>query len=101
MCHEGHRGRFLHSPWVIRDFLDENPDLHNTLKLTADFSHFTTVAEKDTNDAVLRGVIEDIIPPFVHHVHCRVGYENGPQVPDPRTKQVITFERDSMIQSTH
>ena len=36
-------------------------------------------------------VIEDIMAPQVHHVHCRVGYEEGPQVPDPRTEQWMPY----------
>ena len=45
----------------------------------ADLSHWINVAETDTNDPDLTQVIED----FAHqtfHVHCRVGYDHGPQV---------------------
>merc|ERR1712013_651040 len=48
--HETHRKRFLHSPWVGRDF----------------------------------------VPKF-HHTHCRVGYDHGPQVPDPRLGQWLEY----------
>ena len=73
--HEGHRKRFLHSPWVCRDFLPKFPNL----KFVADLSHFTTIAETDPNDPDLTRVIEQIAHQ-TYHVHCRVGYDHGPQV---------------------
>lgn len=82
VLHETHRKRFLHSPWVARDFLPKFPGL----KLVADLSHWTTVAETNTEDPDLTQVIEDIAPQ-VYHVHCRVGYDHGPQVPDPRAPE--------------
>ena len=39
VCHETHRKRFLHSPWVARDFLPKFP----TMKLCADLSHWARV----------------------------------------------------------
>lgn len=82
VCHETHRKRFLHSPWVARDFLHLFP----TMKLTADLSHWINVAETNTLDPDLTQVIEDIAPQVVH-THCRVGYDHGPQVPDPRAPE--------------
>lgn len=48
------------------------------------------MAETDTNDLDLTQVIEDLAP-RVHHVHCRVGYDHGPQVPDPRLGQWLAY----------
>jgi hypothetical protein len=37
-----------------------------------------------------RKVIEDLAP-HVWHTHCRVGYDHGPQVPDPRAPEWIPY----------
>lgn len=86
VCHETHRLRFLYSPWVARDFLPKFP----TMKLCADLSHWINVAETNTEDLDLTQVIEDIAPQ-VYHTHCRVGYEEGPQVPDPRAPEWLPY----------
>lgn len=84
--HETHRKRALYSPWVSRDLVPKIPGL----TLVADLSHWINVAETDTNDVDLTKVIEDMAPK-VHHVHCRVGYDHGPQVPDPRAKEWLSY----------
>jgi len=84
--HETHRKRFLHSPWVGRDFVPKFKDL----KLVADLSHWVNVAETNSNDPDLTAVIERLAPKF-HHTHCRVGYDHGPQVPDPRLGQWLEY----------
>eukprot|EP00939_MAST-03C_sp_MAST-3C-sp1_P001035 g1035.t1 len=86
VMHEGHRKRFLHSPWVARDFLPKFPQL----KFVADLSHYTCVAETGPDDPDLNAVI-DALAPQVHHVHCRVGYDHGPQVSDPRMDDWIRY----------
>merc|ERR1719247_3989333 len=86
VTHEGHRKRYLHSPWVARDIIPKFPKL----KLCADLSHWINVAETNTEDPDLTQVIEDIAPQ-VYHVHCRVGYDHGPQVPDPRAPEWIGY----------
>ena len=53
------------------------------MKICADLSHWICVAETDTTDPVLNQAI-DLIIPNVIHTHCRVGYDHGPQVADPR-----------------
>ena len=45
---EGHRKRYLHSPWVARDFLPDFPEL----KFVADHSHWICVAETNAQDPV-------------------------------------------------
>ena len=84
--HETHRKRALYSPWVSRDLV---PQIDN-LTLVADLSHWINVAETDTNDPDLTQVIEDFAP-RTFHVHCRVGYDHGPQVPDPRIGQWLAY----------
>ena len=48
----------------------------------ADLSHWINVAETDTTDPDLTQVIEDLAHQ-TYHVHCRVGYDHGPQVFTP------------------
>ena len=73
---ETHRSRTLFNPWVTRDLLAALPELY----LTADFSHWCVVCERliDTEDDALAVII-----PRVRHIHGRVGYDQGPQVPHP------------------
>ena len=78
--HETHRGRILYNPWITSRMLDRFPHL----KLVCDFSHWTCVAERllhDQND-IIRKCAERCV-----HIHARVGYEEGPQVPDPRAPE--------------
>ena len=71
---ETHRGRSLYSPWEkILERL--------ALPLTCDFSHWCVVCEGlgASEDALLREVARHAV-----HIHGRVGYDQGPQVPDPQ-----------------
>mmetsp|Transcript_130701 Transcript_130701/g.279499 ORF Transcript_130701/g.279499 Transcript_130701/m.279499 type:complete len:375 (-) Transcript_130701:27-1151(-) len=86
VCHETHRKRFLHSPWVARDFVPKFPKM----KITADLSHWVNVAETNTDDLDLTQVIEDLAPQ-IYHTHCRVGYDHGPQVADPRAPEWLPY----------
>jgi hypothetical protein len=36
----------------------------------------------DTEIAIIRAIAHQ-----VHHIHARIGYEQGPQVPDPRAEE--------------
>ncbi|MDD3764457.1 MAG: TIM barrel protein [Nevskiales bacterium] len=73
---ETHRGRSLFNPWTTRDVVAALPQL----ALTVDFSHWCVVCERliDTELEILQ-----TIAPKVHHIHARVGYDQGPQVPHP------------------
>jgi hypothetical protein len=74
--HETHRGRIFFTPWDTAYYLEKFPDL----KITADYSHWVNVCERlpeDQADAVKLANQRTI------HIHGRVGYEEGPQVPDP------------------
>lgn len=77
ICHETHRSRYLGSPWNTYRLLERLPEL----KLTCDFSHWVCVAERLLQDS--SSAIESATA-RCHHLHARVGYEQGPQVPDPR-----------------
>ena len=73
---ETHRSRSLFNPWVTRRIVEALP----ALELTADFSHWCVVCERLLDSEM--DVIEAIAP-RVRHVHGRVGYDQGPQVPHP------------------
>jgi hypothetical protein len=77
---ETHRGRIFFNPWVTRDLLLEYTDL----QLTCDLSHWVTVCERllDSEQAIIEQCAERCV-----HIHARVGYEEGPQVPDPRAPE--------------
>lgn len=90
ICFETHRGRLLHEPRTTLDYLRRFPDL----KITADFSHWTCVCESMLHD---QAEAVDLAIKHVHHVHARVGHEEGPQVSDPRAPEwqghVARFEQ--------
>lgn len=76
VVHETHRSRILYNPWSTARMLDRFPNL----KLCCDFSHWVCVSESLLEDH------EDIIRQCAercHHLHARVGHEQGPQVSDP------------------
>jgi hypothetical protein len=79
-AHETHRGRVLFNPWAATRILTELEDVH----LCADFSHWVCVCERllDARDANIV-----VAASRVRHLHSRVGYEQGPQVPDPRAPE--------------
>jgi sugar phosphate isomerase/epimerase len=77
---ETHRGRPTYSAIETRKYLEAIPEL----RLTADFSHWMVVHESDLADQ------EENVALAVSradYVHARVGYAEGPQVPDPRTPE--------------
>jgi len=80
IAHETHRGRILYNPWTTERLLRHYPQL----KLSCDFSHWVVISERllDTEHDILAQSAERCI-----HIHARVGYEEGPQVPDPRAPE--------------
>lgn len=80
IAHETHRLRPFGNPWVTRDVLKQFPDL----KLTVDLSHWVCVCERLLTDL---GDIIALVAKRCYHLHARVGYEQGPQVPDPRAPE--------------
>jgi hypothetical protein len=78
---ETHRGRSTYNPWLTRDLLEALPDL----RITCDFSHWCVVSERLVLDE-----FEEILAltaRHAHHIQPRVGYSQGPQVPDPRAPE--------------
>ncbi len=73
---ETHRGRSFFNPWVTRDVLRALPEL----RITCDFSHWVVVCER-LMDSEWETILE--VAERAHHIHARVGYDQGPQVPHP------------------
>jgi sugar phosphate isomerase/epimerase len=74
---ETHRSRSFFNPWVTARICAQLSEL----RITADFSHWCVVCER------LMDAEQDVLEQLagrVHHIHARVGYEQGPQVTDPR-----------------
>ncbi|XEC94660.1 sugar phosphate isomerase/epimerase family protein [Paenibacillus tarimensis] len=90
IAHETHRGRAMFTPWSTARLLRDLPDLH----IAADFSHWCCVCE-----SLLPDHAESLSLAAKHaiHIHGRVGYEQGPQVPDFRAPEyeyaLVQFER--------
>ncbi|HTY37169.1 MAG TPA: TIM barrel protein [Bacteroidota bacterium] len=80
VAHETHRGRILYNPWTTESLLKQYPEL----KLSCDLSHWVVISERllDTEREIIALSAEHCI-----HIHARVGYEEGPQVPDPRAPE--------------
>jgi sugar phosphate isomerase/epimerase len=80
VCHETHRGRCFYNPWATIRLLEKFP----RIKLCADYSHWVCVCERlmQTEEHLLRACASRVI-----HIHARVGFENGPQVSDPRAPE--------------
>jgi hypothetical protein len=80
IAHETHRQRYFGNPWMTRTILERFPEL----KLTCDFSHWVCVAERLLDDC---GEIIQLAAERCQHLHARVGFEEGPQVSDPRAPE--------------
>ncbi len=80
VAHETHRGRILHHPWITSRLLDQ----FASLRLCCDLAHWVVACERllETETAIIAQCAERCI-----HIHARVGYEEGPQVPDPRAPE--------------
>ena len=80
LLHETHRGRFNFAAHITQQYLDH----FDTLRLSLDISHWCNVAEsllQDQAEAVSLALSRS------DHIHARVGFAEGPQVPDPRVPQ--------------
>jgi len=76
ILHESHRRHFLYSAPAALEYFQQA----QTLKITADFAHWVCVAESLLvgHDIALEEAIRR-----AGHIHARVGFAEGPQVPDP------------------
>lgn len=78
--HETHRGRILFAAHLAKDFLQRIPEL----RLTLDISHWCCVAESLLEN---QGEAVNLALSRTDHVHSRVGFEEGPQVSEPRAPE--------------
>ncbi|HOE96876.1 MAG TPA: sugar phosphate isomerase/epimerase [Candidatus Sumerlaeota bacterium] len=81
---ETHRGRMFYSPWDALYYMKEFP----ALRVNADFSHWVNVCERlpDDQEEAMALACERSL-----HIHARVGYEEGPQVPDPAAPEAARY----------
>jgi hypothetical protein len=77
ITHETHRFRPTFSTFDTERIIQALPEL----KLNLDISHWMVVHESDLSDQLAR---LEFIFPYVHHIHARVGFEEGPQVTNPQ-----------------
>jgi hypothetical protein len=80
VAHETHRGRATFTPWNTARLLHDLPEL----KIAADFSHWCNVCESllyDQEENLKLAMQRTVL------IHGRVGYEQGPQVPDFRAPE--------------
>lgn len=80
IAHETHRSRIFYTPWDTATFIDAFP----TLKTCCDLSHWVNVCERllTTEEQHVDKAASAAI-----HIHARVGYQQGPQAPDPRAPE--------------
>jgi sugar phosphate isomerase/epimerase len=79
LCFETHRSRPTFQPWATAELLRALPEL----RLTCDFSHWCVVCERLPDDEA----VMSLAIARARHMHARVGYAQGPQVPDPRAPE--------------
>ncbi|MGO2291079.1 sugar phosphate isomerase/epimerase family protein [Pseudoalteromonas sp.] len=81
--HETHRGKFSFAAHITEQFIKQD----KKLTLTADFSHWCSVAESllENQQAALNLAISR-----VHHIHARVGNSQRAQISDPRAPECQT-----------
>jgi sugar phosphate isomerase/epimerase len=80
ILHETHRGKWSFAAHITQQYLQLAPQL----KITLDISHWCNVAESlldDQEEAVQIAITQ------THHLHARVGFNEGPQVIDPRAPE--------------
>ena len=74
--HETHRNKFPFAAHIAFDYLKRIPEL----RITLDASHWVNVAESYLQD---QPEAMELATARTEHIHARVGYPEGPQVPDP------------------
>lgn len=80
VVHETHRGRLGYCPQSMEAFFRERQEFF----ITADFSHWVCVTESmlENFGPTLKQAIQRS-----RYIHARVGYEEGPQITDPRATE--------------
>ena len=78
--HETHRSRILFAAHIARQFIEKIPDL----RLTLDISHWCNVHESLLQD---QPETVQLALSRTDHIHSRVGFEEGPQINEPRAPE--------------
>jgi hypothetical protein len=78
---ETHRSRSLYHPVRTLELLAELPPI----ELTIDFSHWCVVTERLVLDELPEALA--LCAGRALHIHARIGYDQGAQVPDPRAPE--------------
>lgn len=80
IIHETHRGKSLFAAHITQEYLTKISDL----RICLDISHWCNVHEsllEDQQEAV------DLAIAHTDHIHSRIGYQESPQVNDPRATE--------------
>lgn len=80
ILHETHRGKWSFAAHITQQYLQRAPHI----RLTLDISHWCNVAEsllEDQPEAV------QLALQHTDHLHARIGFQEGPQVTDPRAPE--------------
>ena len=77
IIHETHRGKFSFAAHITKEYLQNLPGL----RITLDISHWCNTAESLLHD---QGEAVDLAVSRTDHIHARIGFAEGPQIPDPR-----------------
>ncbi len=83
VLHETHRGKVFYAPWTTAIYLKRFPEV----RITADYSHWVNVCERLPLD---QADVLQLANARAGHIHGRVGYEEGPQVPHPAAPEYAT-----------
>jgi sugar phosphate isomerase/epimerase len=82
IVHETHRGKFSYAIGMMPYYLKALPDL----RLCADFSHWCVVSESLLEAPEQEAMLTKIFP-RVDHIHARVGFQQAPQISDPKAPE--------------
>jgi sugar phosphate isomerase/epimerase len=77
IVHETHRNKFPFAAHIAAAYFQKIP----SLRITLDLSHWVCVSESYLE---YQQLAIDLAVSRTDHIHARVGYPEGPQVPDPR-----------------
>jgi len=80
IIHETHRGKFSFAAHITAEYLTRIPGL----RLGFDMSHWCNVAESYLHD---QQPAVNLAISRADHIHARVGFPEGPQIPDPRVPE--------------
>ncbi|WPP49327.1 sugar phosphate isomerase/epimerase family protein [Catalinimonas niigatensis] len=82
IVHETHRGKFSYAIGMMASYLKALPDL----RLCADFSHWCVVSESLLEAPEQEAMLREVFP-RVDHIHARVGFQQAPQVSEPKAPE--------------